>query len=170
MQVISGIYKGKNLKSPQSDKTRPMGSREKLALFNMLLPYLENAVVLDAFAGTGALGIEALSRGALDVIFIEKDHKVAKVLRENIASLNTSNATIIEKNVDSFMTDKNFDLIIADPPYDNFKPEQIEYLAKFLKPSGIFALSHPGDTPEFTELKLLKSRSYAGATISIYQK
>ncbi|MDO4760122.1 MAG: 16S rRNA (guanine(966)-N(2))-methyltransferase RsmD [Candidatus Saccharibacteria bacterium] len=168
MQVISGIYKGKNLKSPQSDKTHPMGSREKLALFNMLLPYLENAVVLDAFAGTGALGIEALSRGASGVVFIEKDHKVAKVLRENIA--NIDDATVVEKSVDSFETDQAFDLIIADPPYSSFKPEQIENLIKFLKPSGVLALSHPGDAPEFTELKLLKSRSYAGATISIYQK
>ncbi len=169
MQVISGIYKGKNLKSPQSDKTHPMGSREKLALFNMLLPYLENATLLDAFAGTGALGIEALSRGAAVVTFVEKDHKVAKTLRENVADIN--GATIVEKNIESFVAEpESFDLIIADPPYDNFKPEQIETLIKYLKPSGILALSHPGLAPEYPELKLLKSRDYAAATISIYQK
>ena len=169
MQVISGIYKGKNLKSPQSDKTHPMGSREKLALFNMLLPYLENAVVLDAFAGTGALGIEALSRGASAVTFIEKDHKVAKTLRENIVGVD--DATIVEKSVGTFEArSETFDLIIADPPYDHFEPELINHLIPFLKPTGILALSHPGEAPDFKDLNLLKSRSYAGATISIYQK
>ena len=169
MQVISGIYKGKNLKSPQSDKTHPMGSREKLALFNMLLPYLENAVVLDAFAGTGALGIEALSRGASTTTFVEKDHKVAKILRENLA--NVDGATIIEKSVAAFEAEpETFDLIIADPPYDHFEPELIDHLIAFLKPSGILALSHPGETPEFDGLTLLKSRNYAGAAISSYQK
>ena len=169
MQVISGIYKGKNLKSPQSDKTHPMGSREKLALFNMLLPYLENAVVLDAFAGTGALGVEALSRGASAVTFIEKDHKVAKILRENVA--NIDGTTIIEKSVGAFETEpETFDLIIADPPYDHFDPELIGHLIAFLKPNGVLALSHPGEAPGFEDLNLLRSRSYAGATISIYQK
>lgn len=169
MQVISGIYKGKNLKSPQSDKTHPMGSREKLALFNMLLPYLEDAVVLDAFAGTGALGIEALSRGAAAVTFIEKDHKVAKTLRENTTDI--SGATIIEKSVAGFVAEpESFDLIIADPPYDHFDTSAIESLLSFLKPNGILALSHPGDAPAFNGLELIKSRNYAGATISIYQK
>ena len=169
MQVISGIYKGKNLKSPQSDKTHPMGSREKLALFNMLLPYLENAVVLDAFAGTGALGIEALSRGASTATFIEKDHKVTKILRENLA--NIDGVTIIEKSVATFEAEPaTFDLIIADPPYDHFEPGLIDHLVVFLKPDGILALSHPGETPEFDGLTLLKSRNYASAAISIYQK
>ena len=169
MQVISGIYRGKNLKSPQSDKTHPMGSREKLALFNILLPYLENAVVLDAFAGTGALGIEALSRGAAAVTFVEKDHKVTKTLRENVADIN--GATIVEKNIESFVAEpESFDLIIADPPYNNFDTGAIESLLSFLKPNGILALSHPGDAPAFNGLELIKSRNYAGATISIYQK
>lgn len=169
MQVISGIYKGKNLKSPQSDKTHPMGSREKLALFNILLPYLENATVLDAFAGTGALGIEALSRGAAAATFVEKDHKIAKTLRENIVGVD--DATIVEKSVDAFEAGpETFDLIIADPPYDHFEPELINHLITFLKPTGILALSHPGEAPDFKDLNLLKSRSYAAATISIYQK
>lgn len=173
MQIISGIYKNKPLKSPMSDKTHPMGSREKLALFNMLLPYLEGSTVLDAYAGSGALGLEALSRGAKFVTFVESSGKVAKTIKENLRSLGETaeeNSEIIVREIAKFEPKGNYDLIIADPPYNNFHPEEIEYLAKFLNPSGILALSHPGDAPIFSELTLIKSHTYAAATISIYEK
>ncbi len=173
MQIISGIYKNRPLKSPMNEKTHPMGSREKLALFNMLMPYLEDSTVLDAYAGSGALGLEALSRGARFVTFVESSGKVAKTIKENIKSLDETaeeNSEIIVREIAKFQPETDYGLIIADPPYNNFHPEEIESLASFLKPSGILALSHPGDAPTFSGLTLQKSHSYAAATISIYKK
>ena len=83
LRILSGKYKGLKLLSPDLKTTHPMGSREKLALFNMLAPYLEGATVLDYFAGSGALGLEALSRGAKSVTFVETNPKARKVIREN---------------------------------------------------------------------------------------
>ena len=156
-----------------NEKTHPMGSREKLALFNMLLPYLEGSVVIDAYAGSGALCLEALSRGAKFVTFVESSGKVAKTIKENIRSLDETaeeNSEIIVREIAKFQPKENYDLIIADPPYNNFHPEEIESLASFLKPAGILALSHPGDAPTFSGLSLQKSHTYAAATISIYKK
>lgn len=174
MQIISGIYKNKPLKSPNSEKTHPMGSREKLALFNMLMPYLPSSIVLDAFAGSGSLGLEAISRGASEVVFVENSGKVAKIIKENLLSLGNDakdHAKIVMKDIEKFESEPGkFDIIIADPPYDHFEPKKIQNLTPFLKKQGILALSHPGEAPEFTNLKLQKSHSYAAATISIYEK
>lgn len=174
MQIISGIYKNKPLKSPNSEKTHPMGSREKLALFNMLMPYLPSSIVLDAFAGSGSLGLEAISRGASEVVFVENSGKIAKIIKENLENLGEeakNKAKIIVKDIEKYEDEpEKFDLIIADPPYDHFKPEQIQNLVKFLKKDGILALSHPGEAPVLKDLKLQKSHSYAAATISIYEK
>lgn len=87
LRVLAGKFKGVKLQSPHSALTHPMGSREKLALFNMLQPYLQGATVLDIYAGSGALGIEALSRGAKSVIFVEKSAKIAQIIRQNIQQL-----------------------------------------------------------------------------------
>ena len=173
MQVISGIYKNRPLKSPNDEKTHPMGSREKLALFNMISTYLPGSTVLDAFAGSGALGIEALSRGAKKVIFVEKSGKIAKTIKENLVSLGekaVENAVIHTEDVTKFNAEETFDVIIADPPYNLFNPSIIESLIKLLETDGILVLSHPGEAPELPPLKLQKSHTYAAATISIYQR
>lgn len=174
MQIISGTYKNRQLKSPNDPKTHPMGSREKLALFNMLTPYLENAVVLDAFAGSGALGLEALSRGAQKVVFLEKSPKIAQIIRENLQNIDenlTNYSKIIVKSASSFISDEQFDIIIADPPYDNFQISEIEPLINCLKPSGIFVLSHPKTlNPALKGLKLQKNHQYAAAALAFFQK
>lgn len=85
--VLSGRFKGIPLQSPHSSLTHPMGSREKIALFNMLQSYLEGAVVLDIYAGSGALGIEALSRGARQVFFVEKSAQISKIIRQNLTTI-----------------------------------------------------------------------------------
>ena len=81
LRVTGGELKNKEIKSPEDKHTHPMGSRERLALMNIIGPEVKNAEILDAFSGTGAIGIEALSRGASHVIFVEKNHKVAEILK-----------------------------------------------------------------------------------------
>ena len=146
-----------------------MGERERLALFNMVVDSIPGASVLDAFAGSGALGIEALSRGASSVVFIEKNAKACLVIRDNLRELGLE-ADVFQGDVVNFTTDIKFDLILADPPYDKFDINEVKHLLQFLQIEGIFVLSHPGETPDLPDLKLLKSRKYAGATISVYVK
>lgn len=87
LKVLAGRFKGIKLQSPRSALTHPMGSREKLALFNMLQPYLGGAKVLDIYAGSGALGIEALSRGATSAIFVEKAAQIVQIIQKNIMEI-----------------------------------------------------------------------------------
>ena len=168
VRISSGKYRGRNIATPGSG-THPMGERERLALFNMVVDILPGAVVLDAYAGSGALGIEALSRGAARVVFAEKDYGAVKVIKENLESLGLSGEVLVD-NVKTFTTDEKFDLILVDPPYDKFEIEGAVNLAQFLKDDGVLVLSHPGEAPEISEVEMVKSRSYAGATISIYKK
>ena len=166
IRITSGNYRGREIATPGAG-THPMGAREKLALFNMLTGNLEGNMVLDAYAGSGALGIEALSRGAAEVVFVEKSSKACRIIRENLKSLGVE-GTILAGDVANFETEQRFDVILADPPYDKFDLKGVVKLAGFLKPDGILVLSHPGEAPEIPGLKLLKSHKYAGAHISVY--
>ena len=148
-----------------------MGAREKLALFNMISEYLPGAIVLDAYAGSGALGIEALSRGAKYAVFVEKNPRIAQAIRKNLAELGLAEtAEVYDKDARSFSPADEFDIILADPPYDNFDTRGVENLVKSLKETGVLVLSHPGEAPEIKGLNLNKTRKYAAARISIYTK
>lgn len=168
IRISSGQYRNRKITTP-GGATHPMGERERLALFNMIAEYLPGAKVLDAFAGSGALGIEALSRGASEAVFVEKVAPACRVIRGNLRELGIE-AEVYQSNVVNFTTDTEFDVMLADPPYDNFKINEVTHLLQFLRSGGILALSHPGEAPELPRMELLKSRKYAGATISIYVK
>ena len=169
IRITSGNLRGRTICSPKSEQTHPMGAREKLALFNMIASELSGATVLDAFAGSGAVGIEAMSRGAKKVVFVEKNPKTAGIIRKNLANLGID-ANVVIGDVAKFESDERFDIIIADPPYDNFEVQAVAYLTKYLKDGGVLVLSHPNEPPVIDDLKLTTSRKYAGATLSIYRK
>ena len=167
--ITSGKYRGQTIRTP-GNGTHPMGSREKMALFNMISEYLPEAVVLDAYAGSGALGIEALSRGAEQVVFIDKNPRATKIIRENLNNLGLVESTsVFEGNVKNFSSNDKFSIIVADPPYDNFELDSVVNLVKFLKNDGVFVLSHPGEAPEIKGLELRKTHKHAAAHISIYE-
>lgn len=123
MRVISGKSRGKKLVSLDGDNTRPTLDRVKEALFNIIQFEVKDAAVLDLFAGTGALGIEALSRGAKEAVFCDKVPDAIKVIKQNI--INTNNldkATIINKEYQEVLENlskqnKKFDIVFLDPPY-----------------------------------------------------
>ena len=167
VSIISGKYKGRKIATP-GGFTHPMGSREKLALFNMVS--VEGLSVLDAFAGSGALGIEALSRGASEVVFVEKNAKACKTISENLESLGVNDGFKVIKSSVLGVDLPEFDVILADPPYDSFDLTEIESLTKSIKDGGILVLSHPDEAPELQELKLLKTHQYAAAHLSVYIK
>jgi len=171
LRVLSGELKGKKILAIKDNLSHPMGSRERLALFNSLGPELKNAIILDAFSGTGAVGIEAISRGAAHVTFIEKNHKVAELLRKNLKDLKLEDKTrVFEAGVETMNFNTKFDFVLADPPYDKIKkvsPETFEKLANLARKN--FILSHPSSfDPHVIDAKLLSTKSYASARISTF--
>ena len=167
IRIISGKFGGRLIDTPKTDKTHPMGDRERSAIFNRLRSEMLDKIILDAFAGSGALGLEALSLGAAEVDFLENNRKAIDAIKSNIAKLKLeSQAKIIRKLRDQY------DIIFADPPYDNPQYDYIEVIIKTLRPGGYFILSHPSDPAsyDFKGMSLLSDRSYAAAHIKIYQK
>ena len=170
IKITSGIFRGRSISTP-GGKTHPMGERERLALFNMISKYLPGAVVLDAYAGSGALGIEAMSRGANRAVFVDKSADAVRTIEKNLDVLGIQESCEVKKS--SILEADNlgsFDVVLADPPYDNFKLTEVEHSVQFVKDGGVLILSHPGDAPELPGMSLEKSRKYAGATISIFVK
>src|SRR5690348_8883448 len=123
MRVIAGEYKGRRLKAVPGQNTRPTTDKVKESMFNIIGPYFEGGMALDLFAGTGGLGIEALSRGIVKAVFIEKDYKAISVIRENIQMLGLEPRVEISKNDAKRALDTlaergvRFDLVFLDPPY-----------------------------------------------------
>ena len=123
MRVIAGELRSRKLKSLPGLETRPTPDRLREALFNILLPQIEGAVFLDAYAGTGAVGIEALSRGATRAIFIERSKTAAGVIRENLVSLGLlGRAEVLQGRVVQYLSKRRADIVFLDPPY-TLEPE-----------------------------------------------
>lgn len=122
MRVIAGEFRSRKLKSVPGLSVRPTPDRLREALFNVLAPQLEGTIFIDAYAGSGAVGIEALSRGARHVVLIERNPMAVNVIRENLSSLGiTSQATVIRGNTLMLLTKHDADIVFIDPPYAQIK-------------------------------------------------
>ena len=135
MRVISGKYKGRVLEGFDLDGTRPTMDRVKESLFGMIQDYIDKSVVLDLFAGSGNLGIEALSEGASYVYFVDKNKKAINIINNNISKLEDKNTRVINsdyKDALNYLKDKKFDLIFLDPPYNtNYIEESIKLIDEY---------------------------------------
>ncbi|HEY2015158.1 MAG TPA: 16S rRNA (guanine(966)-N(2))-methyltransferase RsmD [Bryobacteraceae bacterium] len=119
MRVIAGEFRSRRLKSIPGDATRPTPDRMRETLFNILGPRVEDAIFLDAYAGTGAVGIEALSRGAGHVFFLERSRAAIETIRENLAMLNVGRrATVLTGPALLTIARQRADIVFLDPPYD----------------------------------------------------
>jgi len=170
LRIIAGIYGGRLIKTPKTNITHPMGDRERGAIFNALQHDInDTTTVLDAFAGSGAIGLEALSRGAKHITFLENHPKATRIITENVLKLKVTDHVKIIKTI-AGLTDK-FDLIIADPPYDHPQYDIITRILKKLNPGGTFVLSHDKNVqpPQFKNLMLISDKTYAAANIKIYK-
>lgn len=172
VKITSGLFRGRELKAPQNGVTHPMGSREKLALFNSLSDKIKDKIILDVFAGTGALGLEALSRGASHVTFIEADKKAAEILKQNAIVLGVfEQVRIYNTKAEKIDFDSPFDVVIADPPYEYFHDLPLSVLDRLAKTAReYFVLSHPSDfDPHAIDAELLSTKAYAGSRITIFR-
>jgi len=128
LRVIGGVYKSRRIKEVTSDLTRPTTDRNKEALFNILGQYFDGGKLLDLFAGSGSIGIEALSRGFDEADFIEKNTQACNTIEDNLKTLKiTIGVNVFNQDVFSFLkTTKNtYDMIFADPPYSLNRYEEL---------------------------------------------
>jgi 16S rRNA (guanine966-N2)-methyltransferase len=151
-----------------------MADRVRGGLFNVLGD-ISGLTVVDAFAGSGALGFEALSRGAESVLAIESDRSAQRAIRENAAMLGLEKsykpvASTVAGWLSTSDDEHRFDLILADPPYDDLQLSTIISLAARLKPTGTFVLSWPGRNaaPIFEGMEIAKQKSYGDAQLIYY--
>ena len=181
MRVIAGRFKGRHLQAPKGTDVRPTADRVKEALFSILGPRIMGARVLDLYAGTGALGIEALSRGAVAVTFVEHHPKALRILRNNLRECGLHDQVeVVAGRVDDFVARSGtglppYHLVLADPPY--------EAVAEFagwghciqdglLTDEGILILEHAQKsvpTPSIGRLQLVRSYTYGDTALSLYR-
>jgi len=180
MKVISGTLKGRNIEGYNIDGTRPTMDRIKESLFAMIQNNLKESVVLDLFAGSGQLGIEAISNGAKLCYFIDNNKEVIKVLNKNISNLNIlSNSEVIlsdwKKSLNDFSNQNiKFDLIFVDPPYDYNVYEKIidKVLSlNLLSDNGLLILEHANLKLKYkyNNLSLYKTKKYGSKSVNIYK-
>jgi 16S rRNA (guanine966-N2)-methyltransferase len=179
MRIIGGEYKGRRLKSPALG-TRPTSGQLREALFN-ILGDVSGMEMLELFAGTGAVGLEALSRGAAHVTFVEQGRAALKVLRDNIALLSAHNrATLVGKEAlatcEKFAHEgRSFDLIFADPPYGKSLGQEVLSLvdsSHLLTDKGLLYIEEGGKGPPLVaeNLMLRAERHYGDSTLFEYGK
>ena len=176
MRVISGKYKGKNLIGFDIDGTRPTMDRVKESLFASIQNKIKNSVVLDLFAGSGSLGIEAISNGANEVYFIDNNIELINIIKKNTIGIN-ENIHVMKsdyKNALDIFKNSNikFDIIFLDPPYKlNLINDCLEKIVEYnlLNENGIIVCEYETEIIENNTLKLIKDKKYGSKKIKIFE-
>ncbi len=180
MRIIAGSRKGTRLAAPKGIQVRPTRDRVKESLFN-ILRFFNDAIILDLFSGTGGFGLEALSRGAQSVTFVEKSSHVIRILTKNVYTCRFEEQShIIKSDVFAWLVQNvenhaiRFDYIFADPPYDKgYVNKLVDYpLDNILSDKGLFVIEHsPGEQPDSNTYnkcwEVLKKSHYGETEISI---
>lgn len=175
MRVIAGYLGGRSFNSPGGHRTHPMSDKVRGAIFGVLGD-IKGLTVLDAFAGSGALAIEAVSRGAKRAIAIEVDKRAHAIIAENIKSLELEDRIkAIRAFAGAWSTRHQadlFDLIFVDPPYDNIPYRDLKSLPRHLNDTGTLVLSWPGkmEALKFEGLQAVQTKNYGDAQLVFYQK
>jgi 16S rRNA (guanine(966)-N(2))-methyltransferase RsmD len=178
MRVIAGRLGGRRLKAPRGRITRPTSDRVREALFSMLAG-VDGASVLDLFAGTGALGIEAISRGARSAVFVERDAAVSRVLRANLDALGIAGELAQLRRVDVLEAlqsararQETYDLVFIDPPYEQahaWGPELSAMLPSLLRPDARVVVESDRRAPLELEVALEREKRYGDTSITIHR-
>ena len=173
MRIISGKYKGKKLLGFDIDGTRPTMDRVKESMFAMIQTNLKDAVCLDLFAGSGSLGIEAISNGTSKCIFVEKNNIAYNILSKNLETLSSDEYEKYKIDyLDYFKkNDLSFDIIFLDPPYvGTYLNKSLRLINEYniLKEQGIIVCEHTEEIKE--DYKIVKQKSYGNKKVTILSK
>lgn len=179
MRVITGTARGCALKAPKGLETRPTMDQVKEAIFSVIQFEVEGRRVLDLFAGSGQMGIEALSRGARSAVFVDAGREAVKVVKENLAKTRlTEKASVFQMDYLSYLSScrQTFDLIFLDPPYaEVFLENSLNRISEIdiLSESGIIVCERPFNkalVPEIQGLRHCRDYRYGKAAVTIYRK
>jgi 16S rRNA (guanine966-N2)-methyltransferase len=175
MRIIAGSRKGARIFAPKGD-TRPTGDRVREAAFNLIGP-VDDMAVLDLFAGSGAMGLEALSRGAASAVLVESDRDAQRTIERNLEKLGLKGARIVKHDAIRALAveaaaDRRYDLVLVDPPYEMFSSLQnalIPYLPKVLGPQGLLVVETAAHQEPDLPLAKRTSRRYGAARLSLFE-
>ena len=175
MRIIAGKFGGRTFQSPKTYNTHPMSDKIRGALFNMLGD-IEGLTVLDAFAGSGAIGFEAISRGAKSALLLELDKGASRTIKENIDALGMDEeVTAIQGNIKGWSNNNvahKFDIVVCDPPYDAVLEQLIHKISRHVAEGGTLTVSWPVSEPipVIPEMEQLRHKTYGNATLVVYKK
>lgn len=175
MRIISGLFRGRRLYSFEGDSIRPTTDRVKESMFNLISDYISGSDVLDLFSGSGALSLEALSRGANSAVMVDIDPKSIAVIKKNIELVHMEGRTrVVKQSAERFLeTEKRkFHLVFLDPPYNKGLISPVmDKLPGLLHPGGIVVLESDStdDHGEFSHFSVLKQRKYGRSYVTAYQ-
>jgi 16S rRNA (guanine(966)-N(2))-methyltransferase RsmD len=176
MRIIAGSRKGHTIAAPKGLDTRPTGDRVREAAFNLIGP-VDDATVLDLYAGSGAMGLEALSRGAARAVFVESSPDAARTIERNLDKLRLTGATILRQDARTALAQeanagRTYDLILVDPPYDawpGLERRLAPYLATVLAPDGLLVVETSSRTEPQLPLAQRTSRRYGSARLTLFE-
>ena len=176
MRIISGKYKGKNLIGFDIEGTRPTMDRVKESLFGIIQTKIKNSIVLDLFAGSGSLVIEAISNGALEVYFIDNNIELINIIKKNTSNMDDKIHIMKSdyKNALELLKNSNikFDIIFLDPPYKlNLINDCLDKIVKYnlLNDDGIIVCEYETEEIYNSSLKLIKNKKYGSKKIKIFE-
>lgn len=171
-KVIAGGAKGAALKFPAN--ARPITDRVKQSVFDTLNPYLAGANIVDIYAGSGAMGIEALSRGAERCTFVDNDDEAVELIKQNLITTNlTEQGRVLRKSVDNFLKNfrnQEYNIIFLDPPFKNFDNFELHPFKKIMQPNSILVLKSPAASqlPQLASLPLQHEDTFGTTRIGYY--
>ena len=172
MRIIAGANRGARIFAPKGEETRPTADRVREAAFNLIGP-VDSASVLDLFAGSGAMGLEALSRGAATATFVENDRDACRTIDRNLEKLRLTGATVLQRDVFQVLAAERraYDLILCDPPYGFDQDARIApYLARALAPDGLVVYETTSRRePALDGLRIRTSRTYGSARLTLFE-
>ena len=177
MRIIAGEKKGHRIAAPKGLTTRPTSDFVRETAFNLIGP-VDGATVLDLFAGSGAMGLEALSRGAASAVFVENDREARRTIDRNLDKLGLTGARVVAQDAlralaAEVAAGRRYDLVLVDPPYEMFSSLQnrlSQYLPAVLAENGLVVVETGSrDEPELPPLNKRTSRPYGSARITIFQ-
>ena len=172
MRIIAGTHRGQRIAAPRGIATRPTSDRVRENAFNLIGP-VDGADVLDLFAGSGALGLEALSRGADRVVFVESDRDACRTINANLDKLKLHGTVLCQDVLRAVGSERSaYDLVLCDPPYDFDRTRLAPQLARLLQPDGLLVYESSGreQPPEVPLLTETTSRKYGSARLTLYRR
>jgi 16S rRNA (guanine966-N2)-methyltransferase len=175
MRIIAGTHRGQRLHTPKGLETRPTGDRVREAAFNLIGP-IDGATVLDLFAGSGAMGLEALSRGAERAVFVESDRAATRAIAQNLDKLGLRGTVLQQDAVRALQGEaqagRRYDLVLVDPPYEMYpdlQPALARTLPRVLADDGLLVVETDARAEPELPLALRTSRKYGRARLTLFQ-